>query len=202
MRPGVEHGDALHDSLLALRGPRDVDIDVLDAAGHSPVGCVARASGEDLVQAVVEEPDLGMVVRLRSRYRNSKHKPVLRDHPCEAVESVLGERRCIDASLDEHVDDQLSCFVARHPCSPLDGGAFVREQRRRDREVDRICPLAVEVHREARSKPFNPPDSEPAECATHRCGGTKPRYQGLAGNRVLRQLEEPWFQGRFVPQHA
>ena len=97
-----------------------------------------------------------------------------------------GERRRIGASLDEHVDDQLSYFIVCHPGAPLDGGSFVREQCRRDGQLDRIRILAVEVHGEPRSKPFNPPGCEPAEGATDGCGRTKPRYQGRAGYWVLR----------------
>ena len=202
LRPVVEHGDAARDPDLAVRDPRHVDIEVLNAGGHSPVGRVARPSDEDLVLIVVEQPDLGVVVRLWCRYSNSKPERPCGDHPCKAVQCVTGERRRIGSSLDEHVGDQLGCFLRRHLGALLDGGSFVREQCRGDREVDWSCFLTVEVYGESRRQPFYPAGREPSEGATHAPRCAESRNEDLLSHGLFRQLEQFRLEAALVSEHV
>ena len=202
LRPVVEHGDAAGHSGSALGDPRHVDIEVLDSGRHAPVGRVARPSGEHLIRAIVEEPDLRMVVRLRGWDRNPEPKRPRGDHPCETVECMPGERRGIGTPPNEHVGDPLGCFLRRHPDAPFHGGAFVGEKRRGDGEVDGLRSSPIEVHGEPRGEPPDPPGREPAEGATDLRRCAESRYEDLPRHRLIRQLEHLRLKGALVLEHV
>ena len=202
VRPVVEHGDATNDSGSALSNPRHVDIDVFDSSGNPSAGRVARASGDDLVVAIVKEPNLWMVVRVRCWHRDTKPKRLCCDQPCEAVKCVSSERRCIGTSLDEYVSDELCRLLGCHLGALLDSGAFGREECRCDRKIDRTPFISVQVHRETGCQSSDPPRREPAK------GTTNPRCRSESGNenplrhRLVREFEKPRLKGAFVVEHA
>ena len=65
---------------------------------------------KNLILAIVEEPELGMVVGLGRRYRDAQPKRVRGDHPRQAVKRMTGERPGGGASLDEDIRHECSCL--------------------------------------------------------------------------------------------
>ena len=87
-------------TLAWLSGTHDTSTSMCSTpACHAPIGRIARPTGEHLILAVVEEPDLRVVVRVGCGDCDPEPKRPCGDHPCETVECMPGERRCIGAPL-------------------------------------------------------------------------------------------------------
>ena len=69
--------------------PSDIDIKMLDSGTYSTTRGIPGAACEDLVSPIIEQPDLGVVVRLSCWHRDTELEASGGKHPGQAVECVF-----------------------------------------------------------------------------------------------------------------